>query len=61
MTTDEIASIRAVIAQERRTIRRLTWQLILGWRAPRAQKVRWRALKKIHTRYIAKWQEELKG
>ena len=59
MTTDESASIHVVIEQERATIAYYTAKL--REKAPRAMKVRWRALKRKHAGYIAKWKAELKA
>lgn len=52
LSSDQSASLRAVIAQEQASV------AYLRGKAPRAWKVRWRALKGKH---IRKREEELRG
>ena len=57
MTTDERASINAVIEQERRTVEH--YGELLKQPASKAQRTRYRALRRKHVLYIKRWREEL--
>ena len=59
--SDHRAGLRAVIAADKRLIRRYTCLLWFNLRASRAERARWRALREAHRRYVAEWQKELRG
>jgi hypothetical protein len=59
MTTDQAASINAVIAQERRSVAFYAAQLKEETRKP--YRARLRGLRDYHKAQIKRWREELKG
>ncbi len=51
--------IKRLIAAERRAAFGYTLRLILDWRASRAERVRWRALRAWHEGQIERWRARL--
>ncbi len=51
--------IKRLIAAERRAVVRLTLNLLLDWKASRAERARWRGLRAYHQAQIERWRERL--